>query len=167
MPILIIGIGSPFGEDQIGWLIAKKLQLAARLSKLIQTGAVIITQVDRPGLNLLKYLQGNYQMIILIDLVKTKYNPPGTIYRLNAAKIISSDPLLSSHNFGVASSLALAQALRISLKPIKFWGIEGGFAHQRLITLTPKLIAAINLICTQIIKIITLKLAKQDELFRK
>jgi hydrogenase maturation protease len=115
---LVLGIGSPFADDQFGWFVADKVeQLTSDRSD------IVVDSADRPGMNLLSYLNEGYSKIFLIDAVYAKQKP-GTFYHLNADKIIGFDGFLSSHSIGVSPSLALAQALKIDISNVEFIGVE-------------------------------------------
>lgn len=123
--ILILGIGSPFADDQFGWLVTDQLE-----QELEHCDNLVIESVDRPGLNLLNYLNKDYEKIILVDAVYAK-TEPGKIYHFKAEQILSFDGFLSSHSIGVAPSLALAQALSMNINNIEFLGVEIERVHQK------------------------------------
>lgn len=125
MSKLILGIGSPFADDKVGWLVAELLLSMPELGRQLLSGQLVIDRVDRPGLNLLIWLEQDYQQIILIDMVKTNLAKPGNVYHLQAQEVIGFCGMLSSHNLGVSPSLALAQALGMNLAGVCLWGIEG------------------------------------------
>ncbi|MEN9945971.1 MAG: hypothetical protein RLZZ293_357 [Pseudomonadota bacterium] len=125
MKTLVLGIGSPFADDTAGWLVADSLAQQAELTDLIATGVLTIATEDRPGLDLLCWLECDYQQIYLIDMVKTNLAETGNIYTLRAKEIIGFSGMLSSHNLGVSPSLALAEVLGFNINNIEFWGIEG------------------------------------------
>ena len=125
MKALVLGIGSPFADDQAGWLVADQLSHVESLQPLLASGALQIESENRPGLDLLIWLQKDYDHIILIDMVKTNLLETGNIYLLKAKEIIGFSGMLSSHNLGVSPSLALAEVLGMRIDNIIFWGIEG------------------------------------------
>ncbi|AJI75376.1 hydrogenase maturation protease family protein [Francisella philomiragia subsp. philomiragia ATCC 25015] len=118
---LILGIGSPFADDQFGWFVADKLAEVVR-EKNIQN--ITVESADRPGLNLLTFLDSGYDKIILIDAVYAKVTP-GTEFYFKAKDILSFGGFLSSHSVGVAPSLALANAIGMDINNVEFYGIEG------------------------------------------
>ncbi|WP_150463344.1 hydrogenase maturation protease [Francisella sp. XLW-1] len=118
---LILGIGSPFADDQFGWFVADKLAEVVR-EKNIQN--ITVESADRPGLNLLTFLDSGYDKIILIDAVYAKVTP-GTEFYFKAKDILSFGGFLSSHSVGVAPSLALADAIGMDISNIEFYGVEG------------------------------------------
>lgn len=118
---LILGIGSPFADDQFGWFVADKLAEVVR-EKNIQN--ITVESADRPGLNLLTFLDSGYDKIILIDAVYAKVTP-GTEFYFKAKDILSFGGFLSSHSVGVAPSLALANAIGMDISNVEFYGVEG------------------------------------------
>ena len=118
---LILGIGSPFADDQFGWFVADKLAEVVR-EKNIQN--ITVESADRPGLNLLTFLDSGYDKIILIDAVYAKVTP-GTEFYFKAKDILSFGGFLSSHSVGVAPSLALADTIGMDISNVEFYGIEG------------------------------------------
>ncbi len=122
---LILGIGSPFGDDRAGWLVVEELEQVPAIIEMVAKNLLTLEVTDRPGINLINWLLGDYQRIILIDMVKTNLEIPGSIYKLHANEIIGFSGMLSSHSLGVSASLALAKELRINIDNVEFWGIEG------------------------------------------
>jgi hydrogenase maturation protease len=150
--ILILGIGSPFADDQFGWFVADKLTEMIK-EKNIQN--VTVESADRPGLNLLTYLDSNYERIILIDAVYAKVTP-GTEFYFKAKDILSFSGFISSHSVGVAPSLALADAIGMDISNVEFYGVEGQKIFEKDEILSDVIRSKITSIVENIIK----KLAK-------
>lgn len=101
--IRIIGIGSPFGADSCG------LAAARRLEREPPAGAQVVA-VDRPGAALVDLLDG-IDAAILIDAIRSGA-PPGTVHDVDLREVLRSSPRpASSHDFGVAAAIHLAEAL--------------------------------------------------------
>jgi hydrogenase maturation protease len=101
--IRIIGIGSPFGDDAAG------LEAARRLAASPPPGCEIVA-ADRPGLGLIDFFTGA-EAVILIDAVCSGA-PPGTLHDLSLRRLVHRAPApASSHAFGVAAALQLAEQL--------------------------------------------------------
>ncbi|MBK1692754.1 hydrogenase maturation protease [Ectothiorhodospira mobilis] len=114
-PLLkVIGIGSPQGEDRLGWEAARSLEGLDRVS---------VVCLDRPGPSLLHALEGE-TAVVLLDAMETDL-PPGCVRLLRAADLITGGDGLSSHELGVAGTLALGRAL--GSLPGRLWliGIQG------------------------------------------
>ncbi len=106
--IHIIGVGSPFGDDRLGWAVAEALQRSSAV-KAVESGRVVISILDRPGTLLLAHWQ-DADIVIVIDAVRSGALP-GTCFRFDAGEWTVSGLPASSHGFGVAAALALARAL--------------------------------------------------------
>lgn len=105
--IRIIGIGSPFGDDRLGWLAAEMLRAAPALQSA--AGQIEILVLDRPGSALLSHWQ-NADTVILIDAMRSGQTP-GSLHCIAADRIDGDSSTTSSHGFGVAAALDLARAL--------------------------------------------------------
>ena len=122
--VRIIGIGSPLGDDQIGWRLVDFL----RNYKSLQTPVCEISlfALDRPGVQLIEQLLGA-DIVVLIDAIKSGA-APGTLYRVANIGDLEKDLLVSSHGFGVAAALELAAALDVLPEKLLLYGVEIGDA---------------------------------------
>lgn len=118
----VIGIGSPFGDDRIGWLLVDKLAQEPRL-QAHSTQALELLACDRPGVSLLSYCSGA-DAIVLIDAVISGA-AVGTMQRWEGDAIPQATRLMtSSHGVGLAQTLALGDVLgRLPARRI-LYGIE-------------------------------------------
>lgn len=122
---LILGIGSPFSDDQFGWKVSDLLAEQGYAGEYLD-----IESADRPGLNLLVWLDKDYDRIILIDAVNAQVEA-GSFFHLQAVDIIDFQGMLSSHSIGVAPSLALAQALGKDITRVEFFGVQVEFLTHK------------------------------------
>jgi hydrogenase maturation protease len=114
--ILIVGIGSPFGDDAAGLEAARRLVSAALLGARV-------TAADRPGVDLLDMLDGA-DAVILIDAVRSG-GLPGKIHDLDLADVSALSPaLVSSHGLGVGEAIELARRLGRLPARARLLGIE-------------------------------------------
>lgn len=118
--IRIIGIGSPSGDDQAGWLTIDALLD----NGLGAGGAIAIEKQDRPGANLIPSLQGA-DWVILVDAMQGE-GQAGRIQRFGRQDWPGYCHGLSSHGLGVLDALALAQALDCLPPRLDLYGIEIG-----------------------------------------
>jgi hydrogenase maturation protease len=118
--VRILGIGSPSGDDQAGWLTVDAL-LAAGVD------GVVLEKLDRPGANLLPLLE-NASRVILIDAMQGG-GQPGRIRHFDQQDWRGYGQALSSHGFGVLDALLLAQALGSLPSRLDLYGIEIGSAN--------------------------------------
>jgi hydrogenase maturation protease len=123
--IVIIGIGSPFGDDRLGWVAAEMLRAAPALQSA--AGPIEILVLDRPGSTLLSHWQ-NADTVILIDAIRSGQTP-GSLHCIAADRIEGSSSTTSSHGFGVAAALDLARALGELPDRCYICGIEVDPAH--------------------------------------
>jgi len=116
----IIGIGSPFGDDRLGWVAVETLQRSAVLAAA-GGGSVTFAVLDRPGALLLAHWH-DADCVIVVDAVRSGA-PPGTHHRLEAGEWAVTESV-SSHGFGLASALELARALDDLPPHLVLHGIE-------------------------------------------
>ena len=72
--IRIVGIGSPFGDDQAGWRVIELLR--GRLDDDVE-----LVALDRPGAALVSWMEGS-DRFILVDAVNPR-GSPGRISRID------------------------------------------------------------------------------------
>ena len=120
--ILILGVGSPFGADRLGWqaVAALEQQLATQFPHL----TIRYEQSDRPGRRLLNLL-GQADAAIIIDAMQAGL-PAGSVRRFSFDELSAEAGLMSTHGFGVADALALGRALGGLPGEIVIVGIEMG-----------------------------------------
>jgi hydrogenase maturation protease len=117
--ITIIGVGSPFGADQAGWLLVDALQQANKYGDA--GNALVFTKTDRPGTRLLSLLE-NTGCAVIIDAVdnKKKY---GELVQLDKKSLLANPSALSTHHTGVAEALQLGESLSALPEKLIIFGI--------------------------------------------
>ena len=119
----ILGIGSPSGDDQAGWLTVDAL-----LAEGVHTeGEVTIDKLDRPGAQLIGLL-GGAARIILIDAMQSQ-DAVGRMRHFGVEDWPAYRHGLSSHGLGVLDALALARELGNLPPRVDLYGIEIGSAN--------------------------------------
>lgn len=121
--VCILGIGSPSGDDQAGWLTVDAL-LA---SGVLAGREVVIEKLDRPGVNLIRSLE-NASWGILADAMQGN-GQLGQIIRFDQKDWLGYCHGLSSHGFGVLDALLLARELGSLPLRLDLYGIEIGSAN--------------------------------------
>jgi len=116
----IIGVGSPFGDDRLGWVAVETLQDSAALAAL-GGGRISFSILDRPGTLLLAHWH-EADNVLVVDAVRSGA-PPGTRHRPEPSDL-SAFKSVSSHGFGLASALELARALNDLPPHLVIYGIE-------------------------------------------
>nr|WP_255666671.1 MULTISPECIES: hydrogenase maturation protease [unclassified Legionella] len=119
--IKVLGIGSPFGDDQAGWKVIEILKQQIVLPSKVAP-YVMIESHDRPGIRLLELIN-NAHTVFLIDAIKSN-NVIGTIHRFNKDDILEPANQFSTHGIGVWQALQLASALNTLPNNIILYGIE-------------------------------------------
>jgi hydrogenase maturation protease len=115
--VRILAVGSPHGDDRIGWRALEFLQSE-------DIPGVQLTALSTP-LELLDHLPG-CRALVLLDASHREARP-GSIVRLTwPLPTIDDSQGASSHGFGVVATLALAESLGMTLPPITLLGVEVG-----------------------------------------
>ncbi|MCC6208626.1 MAG: hydrogenase maturation protease [Gammaproteobacteria bacterium] len=115
--VRVIGVGSPFGADRIGW------DVVAELSRWDELPAgMILSCCARPDRELIESL-AEPGLLILIDAMHSGRSS-GTVCCFTAAEVISGEDLISTHSFGIKSALRLAEALGSLKAEVWICGIE-------------------------------------------
>lgn len=125
--ILVAGIGSPFGADQLGWQVIDKLQQDSYLRSCLSQ-RVNLVKLDRPGSRLIEIIQG-YDVVILVDAVQSGLTRGQTVI-LNSDQITDAVNDISSHGFGVAQTIALARAMRQLPDELMLLGLDVGLTPE-------------------------------------
>lgn len=155
--ILIAGVGNLWRRDDgVGVIVARMLQseLHAKAKQEIETasattGAVFFLEIGTDGFALLDVLP-LYSLVIVIDAV-SMHSASGTlrIFTSQEAKLNISNDALSTHGFGLAEVLRMAEELDIATE-IKIVGIEpkdikfGEGLSEEVATVVPKAVAEVK-----------------------
>lgn len=116
----VIGIGSPFGDDAVGFVAIEKLR---EETDLLPPNTELFA-LDRPGSTLIPILEKS-RAIVLIDAMQSGQSP-GTVQRLQLIDLLAEANHPSTHSLGVAETLAIAKALDVLPKKLLIYGIEVG-----------------------------------------
>ncbi|MCK9529682.1 MAG: hydrogenase maturation protease [Gammaproteobacteria bacterium] len=100
MKPLVLGVGSPFAADRVGWCAVEALQ--SRFGD-----ALAFECCDRPGAHLLSFLRGRPCVAIIDALLGVT---AGSLHVLQPSDL-ARDAGTAVHGFGVADALGLAEAL--------------------------------------------------------
>jgi len=119
--VALIGIGSPFGDDTLGWQVLDALR---KRPLLLPEYEVAFEKADRPGPGLLEYMQG-FDVAVLIDALDAGL-PPGTVKLLGQDDLAKIELPASTHSLGVAEALALGQTLQMLPERLYLLGVQMG-----------------------------------------
>jgi hydrogenase maturation protease len=116
--LLVVGVGSPFGADTLGWEVIDAL----RRRRVGKAGWVVeLTTADRPGIHLLELLRGR-DAAVLIDAMFSGAEP-GTVRLLERSELARCQRY-SSHALGVAEVLNLGEKLQALPPVLRLIGVE-------------------------------------------
>ena len=122
--VAILGIGSPFGDDRAGWLAVEAVR-SSDWFRSLPPGAVRAEALDRPGVGLLHAMAG-LRHAILIDAASSGL-PAGTVREVRCDELrTSAGAAASSHAFGVADALLLAETLDVLPPRVTVVVVEAG-----------------------------------------
>lgn len=136
----VFGIGSPFGDDRLGWEVIDRLQHERVLTPYIPHRLQLI-RCDRPGMQLLEMMKPA-QAAWIVDAVKSG-SAIGTLHVFHNEDIEQVDTRLTTHAFGVAEAIKMGKILNMLPLQVTFYGIEIG-ASALVFELSPPIIAAID-----------------------
>jgi len=113
--VKVVGIGSPYGNDRLGWHVVERLK-----SRYTEAQLEIVA-ADRPGILLLQIIQDT-GLTILIDAVNAA-DRLDDIVCLSKLDLVSSHYPFSSHDIGIREALSLGQTLNILPNDIILFGL--------------------------------------------
>jgi hydrogenase maturation protease len=122
-PVRIVGIGSPFGADRIGWDIADAIARDPWFAAL-SPGRVSVERADRPGARLLELLE-DPGLVVLIDAMQGG-GARGTVRCFDGRDLPAAAGFSTTHDFGIKAALDLAGALGEIAPEVRVFGIEIG-----------------------------------------
>lgn len=129
--VTIIGVGSPFGTDQLGWFAVDWLE-RSELCKRFSDLQLNYYQADRPGALLLEQLH-DADAAIIIDAMQSG-SSFGTLRTFTLEEVLRQHTgLVSSHAFGVGESLALGASLGALPRLLMIVGIEMGDGMREVV----------------------------------
>jgi hydrogenase maturation protease len=106
--IAIIGVGSPFGFDRLGWEVVDFLRERAHAVPVLFNDVKLV-QNDRLGAPLLAQMRGA-ELAIVVDAIEAGCESEVPI-RLNLDALGPFEEGLCSHSFGLGQTLALGRTL--------------------------------------------------------
>lgn len=143
----VLGIGSPFGDDQVGWRLVAALESLDKTTASGEAGQCSALALDRPGTGLIHALAGARGAIV-VDALQGM-GEPGRIHRLSVAELTQANGCFSSHSFGVAEALALADELKLLPRYLLILGVEMSESAPSE-DVSPAVAAAVPELCTLI-----------------
>jgi hydrogenase maturation protease len=161
--IIVVGVGSPYGDDNLGWEVVRQLRLHPKIQQL-SVRDVATQCVDRPGIDLLNIINHS-DTALIIDAAVSDF-PPGTITRLENADIDTVLKSTSTHDFGVLETIALGKALNQLPQQLIVLGITIGqenivqndFGQKKLLLSEAHMNHFVNLVIEELERLVPEKL---------
>ena len=119
--LALVGVGSPFGDDTLGWQL---LDALASRGLAIPGWEITLSKADRPGPGLLERIS-NHDEAIIIDAMQSGQTP-GQLRVIEQSELEHLERSLSGHALGVAEALALGRELALLPDRVHIIGIEMG-----------------------------------------
>jgi len=117
MRVRVIGVGSAFGDDAVGLVVAELL------ARRPLPEEITVVRCERPMPDLLDALD-EVEGIVLVDATRSGARI-GSVRHLRAEEVTRAKAT-SSHGLGVASALLLAKTLGCATARVEWIGIEAG-----------------------------------------
>jgi hydrogenase maturation protease len=127
--LLVVGVGSPFGDDRLGWQALDALQASGWRPAGFR---VRYAKADRPGTGLLELFAATDAAVLLDALLAQE--PAGGARLVGRQELALWAQRTSSHALGVAEVLALGE--RLGMLPRQLWIIglvPGRLDHEALL----------------------------------
>lgn len=150
-PVCLAGLGSPQGDDDLGWHVVSAVRQRLSISSVatVQSERWLHCVCLASGIQLLDFLAGT-GTLILVDAILTS-TAPGTRWRLTWPWEEKVQPYhWSSHGLGPGHLLSLAETLGWLPRHVELWGVEidpvqnSAAVAQAVRELTDELTAALN-----------------------
>jgi hydrogenase maturation protease len=122
-PVRIIGVGSPFGTDTLGWELLLALAEHPLLARECNT-ELSFKALDRPGVGVLEEMR-DARCVFIIDTVRTDPDG-GRLLHLDPNHLLVNAQPAACHGFGLAESLRLGAVLGMLPKDLHIYGIAVG-----------------------------------------
>jgi hydrogenase maturation protease len=141
-PIRVVGVGSPNGDDAVGWEVLKVVRESSR-------GEELELHAVEGGQRLLELLDGRGSLILIDALAPAGH--PGRVQRFvwPDARLESLQPG-STHDMRPVEALQLATLLGLLPQRVIVWGIEGE-SFAPLADPTPAVMAVLEEVAQEVI----------------
>ena len=138
----VIGVGSPYADDQVGWHVIGALEASLR-QHTVMGQQICLHRASRPATELLPWLSGSAGAIV-VDAMRSGA-AAGTVRLFTGSEVLAlSDaaPVACSHGFGLAAIIQLAEVLGDLPAKMAVCAIEAGDTAVQSV-LTPQVAGAV------------------------
>lgn len=147
-PIRVVGCGSPFGDDSVGWNAVVALRTA-----VLETSCTIELHAVATPDRLLQILDGRGSLIVIDAMVSGA--SPGTVVRCRwPDDRLRGDASASSHGLSVPTVLELAARVGCLPAHVVVYAVEGEQRGPETV-LSPAVAAAVSAVVAAILADIT------------
>lgn len=121
MKQLLIGIGSPYGDDQLGWMIIDELSQQTQLCEHLT-----LYKSKGSGTDWYTLLPGHERLVFFDALISLK--PPGSIINIKSNELDQAfaQRRHSTHGISLSESISLADTLGLLTIPVQVFGVSVG-----------------------------------------
>jgi len=153
---LIVGLGSPHGDDQAGWLVADQLvahqHAAHQHAAVLDPGDVAVRKAATP-VDLIGWLDGIDHLLVCdacrglgrVGAVRSWTWPASELEGANWS---------GTHDFALPAALQLAQRIGQLPPRVEIWSVEG--AHgDALAMMSPEVLSALPELIDGMVKVVT------------
>ena len=133
--VRVLAVGSPHGDDRVGWQVGRRLEACWRGDPRVQ-----VRCLDRPGADLVRHLEGA-DVALIVDALRSRA-PAGHAVEVDPEQLDGGAAGISSHGLGVVRALELAAALGSMPRDVRVLGITVG-ADPDPVTMGPEVSAAV------------------------
>ena len=141
--IAVVGIGSPHGDDQVGWCVVEELLTMKTLP------THIVVQRAEPTELLTLFQRMPAANFVVVDAL-WRSDAPGSVHELTPDACLSGAKFCSTHGVDLAAALRLAQQLEIIPPQLRVIGITGA-NFSRGAALSPAVLAAVPAVVERIV----------------
>jgi hydrogenase maturation protease len=138
--VRVVGIGSPHGDDQIGWRLVEAVEGALDAEAEYYRASSPLDLIDH---------MGGCARVVIIDACCSGRSPGSAKVFEGGEAFFAESPARSCHALGVGQALALAQALGRCNSEIALFAVEAGRTAPGS-ELSPELTAALPRLVAQL-----------------
>lgn len=144
---LFVGIGSPHGNDRVGWFAAQEL-----VQRSHESQTHVEVRCAQVPADLLDWIPGR-ERLVLCDACRLE-GEPGTIHRWKwPDSVLLNSVSGGSHGWNLCAALQLAERLQILPSSVVIWGMEiGNVPSPVTMSVDDSLIGKVSILVSRILE---------------